>query len=120
MLCGKDNIACLTLCAAQRLVNHNLAVGKRVAFALRAGGKKERAHRRGQADRNGTDIALDIIHRVENRHAVGNAAARAVDVQRDVLMRIARFEINKLSDDIVCKVGIDFAAQKDNSVFEKP
>lgn len=51
VLCGKDNIACLTLCAAQRLVNHNLAVGKRVAFALRAGGKKERAHRRGQADR---------------------------------------------------------------------
>src|SRR5690606_15088778 len=75
----------LALEATKRLVNHDARVRQRVALALDTGGQQEGAHARGLADTHGADIRLDELHGVVDRHAGGDRATRAVDIQVDVL-----------------------------------
>ena len=53
--------------AAEHLVNHDVRVGQRVAFALGAAGEQHRAHAGRLADAIGVHVAGHELHRVVNR-----------------------------------------------------
>ena len=100
-------------------MDHDLRVGQRDALALRAAGEQERAHARRHADADGGNVALDILHGVIDRHAVGDAAAGAVDVELDVLIGILRLQIEHLGDDQAGCGGVDLLAEENDAVVEQ-
>ena len=89
----------LALDAARGLVDHDPRIGQREALALGAGGQQQRAHRGGLADADGRDRRADVLHRVVDREARRHHAARRVDVERDVLLRVLRLEEQELGAD---------------------
>ena len=91
----------LTLRAAGRLMDHDLRVRQGEALALRAGRQQERAHGRGHADADRGNIALDILHGVINRKSGRYHAARAVDVKRNILVRIFAFKKEQLRPSVL-------------------
>ena len=113
------HISDLTLRAGGRLMDHDLGIRQRVALALGARGQQERAHRSRHADANGRNIALDIVHGVVNRHACGYGAAGAVDIQRNILIRVLCFQIKQLSHDQRSGRVVYFIAQHDNAVIQQ-
>ena len=92
------------------------AFGQRVALAGRAGGEQELAHRGGQAEAHGGDVAADELHRVVDRHAGRDRPAGAVDVQPDVLLVVVALEVEELGADLVGDVVVDRRAEHDHPV----
>ena len=113
------HIRCLTLRAAERLMDHDLGIRQRNALALRAGREQECAHGRSHADADGGNVTLDILHGVIDRHAVCDAAAGAVDIELNVLIGILRFEIEHLRDDQTCRRCVDFFREHNDAVVEQ-
>ena len=109
----------LTLCAAQGLMDHDLAVRQRQTLALLARHHQERAHAGGHADAHGAHVGLDIVHGVKDRHACGHAAARAVDVKRNIAVRVFHFQKQKLRDHQISGIIVNFPAQENNPVLQK-
>ena len=70
------DVSRLALRATQRLVDHDAAVGQRVALALVAGGQEESTHGGGQAHADGGHVGADVAHRVEHSHACGCCRAQ--------------------------------------------
>ena len=62
----------------------------------------------------------DELHRVVHRKAGGHMAARRVDVHRDFLLRILRFEEQELRDDNRGHHILDHAGHEDDALFQKP
>ena len=104
---------------APGLVNHDAAAGQGVALALGAGGEQHRAHRRSLADAVRRDGARDELHRVVDREARRDAAARRVDVHRDLLLRVLRLQEEELRDDRVGRVVRHLAAEHDDAVLQE-
>ena len=71
--------------AAEALVDHDVGIRQREPLAFGAGAQQHRAHARRLADAVGVHVAGEILHRVVNRQAGGDAAAGGVDVDVDVL-----------------------------------
>ena len=93
--------------------------GKAIPLALGAGGQEQRAHAGALADAVGGDVAGDPLHRVVDRHAGGDAAAGAVDVQVDVGLGVLVGQDQHLGDDQVGHVVVDGRAQDDDAVLEQ-
>ena len=106
--------------AARGLVHHHPRVRGGVALALGAGGEQELPHRGRQAHRHGGDVGLDVLHRVVDRHAGGDRAARAVDVQPDVLVRVLRRQQQHLRADGVGVVVADLGPEPDDPLAQEP
>ena len=85
--------------AARRLVDHDAAVRERNAHARLAGCKQEAAHRRRLTDAHGRNLGADVCHRVVDREAGSDHAARRVDVHEDVLLRVLGLEEEQLGGD---------------------
>ena len=100
-------------------MDHDLRVGQRQALALRAGGQQERTHRGGHAHADGGHVALDELHGVIDRHAVGHTAAGGVDIKLDVLIGILRLEIEHLRHDQARGGAVDLFGQDDDTVVEQ-
>ena len=109
----------LPLRAAGGLVDHDLRVGKGKALALRAGGQQKCAHRRGHAHADGGHVALDELHGVIDRHAVGHAAAGGVDVELNVLIGVLCLKIEQLRNDQTGSGAVDLFGQDDDTVVEQ-
>ena len=101
------------------LVHEDAAVGERRALALGAAGQQQRAHRHRDADAHRRDVGLDEVHRVEDRKARVDRAAGRVDVDRDVLVRIHRLQVQQLRDDDVGDLIVDRGAQEDDALVEQ-
>ncbi len=113
------DVAGLALEAAQRLVNHDSRMRQCEPFFLLAGRQQYRAHAGCLADAGSADIGMDELHGVVNRHAGGDGTARAVDIQRDVLFRVFRFQEQQLRHDQVGHVVFDLADQEDHAFLEQ-
>ena len=100
-------------------MDHDLGIGQRDALTLRAGGQQKRAHRRRHTDADGRHVALDILHRVVDRHTVRDGAAGAVDIHLDVLVGVLRFEIQKLCHDETGGRAVDFLTEKYDAVVQQ-
>src|SRR6185312_8948878 len=70
------------------------------------------AHRR--------DFGTDILHRVVDREAGGDDAARRIDVEGDVLGRVLALEEQKLRADQACNRVIDRADEKNDALLQQP
>ena len=115
----KRHVRDLTLRAGGRLMDHDLSVRQRIALALCAGGQQKRTHGRCHADADGRNVALDIVHGVVDRHACGDRAAGAVDIQRNVLVRVLRLQIQKLRNNERCGGVVDLLAQHNDAVIQQ-
>ena len=73
--------------AAEHLVDHDVRVRQRIAFALGAAAQQHRAHAGRLADAIGVHVAGQELHGVVNRQPGGDAAAGRIDVEMDVLLR---------------------------------
>ena len=62
---------------------------------------------------------MHVTHRVVDRQSRGNRAARAVDVNADLLVRILAVEEEQLGDHQVGDVIVDLAAEKDDAVAQQ-
>ena len=62
---------------------------------------------------------MHVAHRVVDRESRGNRAARAVDVNADLLVRILAVEEEQLGDHQVGDVIVDLAAEKDDAVAQQ-
>jgi len=80
-------------------VDHHLGIGQGDTLALGAAGQQERTHAGSHADADGGYITLDVLHGVIDRHTGRYAAAGAVDIHLDILVRILRLQIQQLGHD---------------------
>ena len=100
-------------------MDHDLGVRQGEALALRAGRQQECTHGRSHADADRGNIALDILHGVVNRKSGRYHAARAVDVELNVLVGVLRLQIEKLGDDQAGGRVVDLLRQEDDAVVQK-
>ena len=106
--------------AAAGLVDHDPRMGKRGALAGPSRRQQERSHACRQAHAVGVNRRLQELHRVVDRQARRDAAARGVDVDVDVALRIIRLQEEQLRDHNVGHVIIDRRAEEDDPVHEEP
>ena len=90
------DIGRLSLCTAERLMDHDACVRQCVAFPRRACRQQNGAHARRLPDADGRDIRLDVLHRVVDGKPRRHDTARTVDVEVDVLVRILGLEKEQL------------------------
>src|ERR1019366_6466716 len=110
----------LTLHAAHGgLVHQDTAVGQREPFARGSRAQQELTHGGGDAQTDGSDVAVDVLHRVVNRESAEDNAAGRVDVQADVPVPVLRFEQQEFSADPVGGVLVHFGAQEDNALTDE-
>ena len=119
-LAGVDvHIRGLALEAAQRLVDHDLAVGQRVAHALLPGSQQKCPHAGGPAHAHRADGRGDVTHGVVDGQTGGHGAAGRIDVQVDLLLRILGFQEQELGADKGGHSVVHFAAQQDDAILEQ-
>jgi len=101
--CGRREGA---LVAAGYLVEHysELVSAYRLPLAPPRGGRRPL---RLPSHADGGNIALDYLHNIVHCKACGNAAARTVDVEVDVCVRIFTLEEEELGYDQVGDVVVD-------------
>src|SRR3954470_13570779 len=119
-LLGVDlDVSGLTLEARADLVDEDLGVGQRHALALRAAGQQQRAHAHRDADADGLDVGLDELHRVVDREARVDAAARRVDVDRDVLVGVLALQMQELGHDQIRDLVVHRRPEEDDPLVEE-
>ena len=94
-------------------------LGSAERFPLRPARQQHRAHAGRQADADGRDIRTDVLHRVVDRQAGGDAAAGAVDVHVDVLVRVFRFQEQQLCDHQARDRVVDRRADEDDALLQQ-
>jgi hypothetical protein len=104
---------------SERLVDHDPRVRQGKALVLGAGRQEERSHRGRLPHADRADVGLDVLHRVVDRHARRHRAARRVDVQRDVLVRVLGLEEEHLRDHEVRDLVLDIGRQEDDPLLEQ-
>src|SRR5919106_3092314 len=119
-LAGCDlDVGRLTLEAARHLVDQDLGVRQRHPLPCRATREDNRAHAHRDADADRLDVGLDELHRVVDGEARVDLAARRVDVDRDVLVRVLRLEMQELGDDEVRDLVVDRRAEEDDPLVQQ-
>ena len=109
----------LPLEAAPDLVDQDLRVRQRHPLPFRAAGEQQRAHAHRDPDADRLHVRLDELHRVVDREARVDRAARRVDVERDVLVRVLGLEVEQLGDDQVRDLVVDRRAEEDDPLVEQ-
>ncbi|MPM27315.1 hypothetical protein SDC9_73825 [bioreactor metagenome] len=103
----------------QWLVHQDPAVRQGVALAAAAGAEQELSHRGGHAHGHRGDVVRDPLHGVVDRHACGHRAARGVDVEVDVLLRVLGVQQEHLGADRVRVLVLDLRTQEDDPVRQE-
>src|SRR5437763_3040578 len=104
---------------AVRLVDEDAGMGKCETLALGAGGQQDRCGRRRLSVAERGDLVLDVLQGVVDREQGGDVAARAVDVQADVLVGALGFQEQDLGDHDVGDVVVDRRAEEDDVLPEQ-
>ena len=108
-----------TLEPARHLMDQYLRIRENEAFTFSPAGKQQGAHRHGDADADGGHVGLDELHGVVDGQARVDVAARAVDVEGDVLVRVLGLQMQQLGDDQVGHLVVDGGAQEDDALVEQ-
>ena len=87
------------------------ALGRAKRLPGGAGGQQHGAHRGRLADAIGGHVAVDELHRVVDRQAGADAAARRIDVQVDVGLGVVRLQEQQLGDDGVGHFVVDLRSR---------
>ena len=100
-------------------MNHDLGIGQRHTLALGARAQQEGTHGGRHADADGRYITLDVLHGVVNRHTGCDAAAGAVDIELDVLVRVLSLQIQQLGHHQRGGGVVDLLGQEDDAVIQQ-
>ena len=106
----------LALGAAHGLVDHYPGGGEGEALALGAGGQDEGSHRGGEAEVDGHDLGLDVLHAVVDGQAGDDGTAGAVDVEVDGLVAVLGIEVEHDADDLVGQLVVDLGSDEDDAL----
>src|SRR5205823_11247657 len=118
---GMDlDVGGLALESTRRLMDQDAGVGQGEAHSLGTASKEDGRHAGGQAHADGGDPRTNVTHRVVDRQPGGDHAARAVDVDVDVLVRVLGGEKQQLRHDDVGDLVVDGRADEDDAVLEEP
>ena len=109
----------LTLSACGGLVDHDFGIGQSHTLALGTCAQQKRTHGGGHAHTDGGNIALDILHGVIDGHASRDAAAGAVNVKLNILVRILCLQIQQLRHNQGSRGIIDLFGQENNAVIQQ-
>ena len=104
----------------ERLVDHDSAVGQCESLSLGPGRQQHRTHAGTLAQAVGRNVACHELHRVVDRHPLGDRATRAVDVHMNVGLAIFELQVQQLGNDAVRNVVINRAAEKDDAISKQP
>jgi len=119
--CLKVDVCSLALKSAHPwLVNQNSGVRKRKSFLVRACRQKHSRHAGGLSYADGAHVVLDELHRIVNRQARRDRSAGAVDVQRNIAVRVFGFEEQQLGNDQIRNVVVNRRADEDDAVAKQP
>ncbi len=114
-----ENIGHLALEAAGRLVDHDASIGQGGAHAGFAGREQQGAHGGSLTHAERGHRRTDELHRIVDRKARRHHATRGIDVERDLLFRVFRFEEQKLRDDQRGHIVLDHAGNEDDALLEQ-
>ena len=64
-------------------------------------------------------VRLDELHRVVNAQTGVNRSARAIDVERNILVGIFTFKEQQLGNHEICRFVVDFARQEHDAVAQQ-
>lgn len=117
--CMNANVASLSFYPSPGLVDHDAGVGQGEAFPFRACSEQQRAHARGLAKAKCSDIRLYVLHGVVDRHACGDRAARRVDVEIDILVRVFRLKKEQLRGYERGDLVVDRRAENHDAISEE-
>ena len=95
------------------------ALGSARRLPGRAGGEQDGGGAGGLAQADGLDLRADVRHGVVDRGHGGEGAARGVDVQRDVAVRVGGLEHQQLGHDVVGGGVVNLDAEEDDAVLEQ-
>ena len=119
-LLGLDlDIRCLTLYATQRLVDHHTTMGQSRTLALLTCHEQHSTHRGSHTCADGGDIARDKLHGIIDTQSCCHAATRRVDIDRDILARVHRVEIEQLSLKGIGCVVVDLGTKEDDTIHHQ-
>ena len=113
------NIRCLSRKPARRLMDHDPGVGQRITLTCGTGRHQQRSHGRGLPDAHGRNFRPDVLHRVVNRETGRHKATRRIDVKRDVLGRVFRFQEQQLRTDEAGYVIFHRSYQEDDPLLQE-
>ena len=113
------DIRCLALESAENLVDHDFRIREDESLTFGSAGEEDGAHGGGHADTDRRDSRFDQLHRVVDGEAGCDRAAGGIDVEFDVLLFVLAFQEEKLGDDNVGDVVVDFRAEHDDAVLEE-
>ena len=94
-------------------MNQYARIRKRKPLALRARSQKKRSHRSALAHADGRNVRAYELHSVIDSHASSDRAARTIDVEPDVLLRVFSFKEEKLRDDKISNRVVNGRAYED-------
>ena len=94
-------------------------VRQRHPLSFRAAGEKQRSHAHRDADADRLHVRLDELHRVVDRETGIHRAARRVDVEEDVLVRIVRLQMQELGDHEVRDLVVHGGPEEDDALGEQ-
>ena len=106
--------------AGRALVHQHPRVRQRVALAGRAGREQELPHAGGQSHGQGADVVGDQPHRVVDGQPGRDRAARRVDVEADVALRVLGGEQQQLGAQPVGDRVVHLLAEHDDALVQQP
>ena len=109
----------LSLRPAEHLVDHHVGVREGEAFAGGAATEQHGAHAGGLTNAVGVHVAREELHGVIDRQPGGYVAAGGVDVNVDVLLRVAHLQKQHLCDHGVGHRIIDGGAEENDAIHEQ-
>ena len=100
-------------------MDHYLGVRQDDALARCASSKQNRPHRRCKPHADGGNIALDVLHGVIDGEAGRNRASRRINVERDILIGINRFQVQKLCNYRIRNGVVNGLTQENDALIEQ-
>jgi hypothetical protein len=113
----EHDVGRLALEPTRGLVHHDTRIWQCKAHVLGARREQERAHRGRLPGAKGRNLRPDELHRVVDRKARGDDAARRIDVNGDFFLRIVRLEEQELGNNEGGHAILDRAGNEDNPLL---
>jgi hypothetical protein len=101
-------------------MDEDLGVRQCHTLALRASCQQQSPHRHGYTYAYRLHVGLDELHRVVDRKTRVHRAARRVDVDGDVFVRILRLKVQQLGDYEIGYLIVHGSTQEDDPLVEQP
>ena len=118
LFCLDIDVSGSTFGTAPGLMDHDAAVGQRVAFARSSGRKKHRPHGGTLSHAIGLHITGDHLHGVIDGEPCGNGTAGTADVKRNIFGSILSFKKEELKIELQ-KDLLTVSAEKTESKEEE-